>query len=40
VLREICFDPSASSRKERDAMMKALRSAVDLLEKATEEAGG
>ncbi len=38
VLREICFDPSSSSRTEREAMMKALRSAVDILEKASEGA--
>jgi class 3 adenylate cyclase len=39
VLREICFVPASSSRSEREAMMKALRAAVDLLEKAGEEGG-
>jgi adenylate cyclase len=38
ILKEIAFDPSVSSRSEREAMLKALRTAVDMLEKAAKEA--
>jgi adenylate cyclase len=36
VLREICFDPQASSRGEREAIMKALRLAAEIVKKGGE----
>jgi adenylate cyclase len=37
LLREISYDPSTTSRGEKELLMKALRSAVEMLEKGGEE---
>ena len=37
LLREICYVPSTATRGERESLMKALRSAVEMLEKSGEE---
>ena len=36
LLREICLDPSTTTRAERESLMKALRSAVEMMEKSGE----